>query len=201
MTSLDLAVLFGVMLALAAMPSASVFLVVTRSAVHGIGHGVAAALGVVAGDLLFVLLVLGGLVAAAAAMGEYFVVARYLGGIYLVWFGLTLLRGRARAVPIQARPSRRGSFLAGLALTLGDIKAVFFYASLFPSFVDVDTLGPAQAGLLLLLTLVTVGAAKLGYALVASRLLGRLGLVDQGPARQVAGAAAVAVGVAVIAKA
>ena len=201
MTPLDLAILFGIMLALAAMPSASVFLVVTRSAMHGIGHGVAAALGVVAGDLLFVLLVLGGLAAAAAAMGEYFVVARYLGGIYLFWFGLTLLRGRARAAPIQARSSRRGSFLAGLALTLGDIKAVFFYASLFPSFVDVDTLGPAQVGLLLLLTLVTVGAVKLGYALVASRLLGRLGLVDQGPARQVAGAAAVAVGVAVIAKA
>ena len=46
MTPLDLAIPFGIMLALAAMPSASVSLVVTRSAALGIGHAIAVALGV-----------------------------------------------------------------------------------------------------------------------------------------------------------
>ncbi|WP_369334585.1 LysE family transporter, partial [Pectobacterium brasiliense] len=63
MTAFAALSLFLAMIALAAMPSSSVALVVIRSATLGVRHGVATALGIVVGDLLFVVLAIAGLVA------------------------------------------------------------------------------------------------------------------------------------------
>ena len=70
---------FGIMLLLAATPSGSVGFVVVSSATRGLSCGVAASLGIVAGDLIFVTLALLGLTALAEAMGALFAVLRYLG--------------------------------------------------------------------------------------------------------------------------
>ena len=47
MSIIETITLFGIMVALAAMPSASVALIVTRSATLGIGNGFAVAVGIV----------------------------------------------------------------------------------------------------------------------------------------------------------
>jgi hypothetical protein len=52
----DILAFLLIMLALAAMPSASVALVVARSATHGVPNGLPAAVGIVPGDLVFVAL-------------------------------------------------------------------------------------------------------------------------------------------------
>lgn len=59
------------MLLLAAIPSGSVGFVVISSASRGFSSGVAASLGIVAGDLIFVTLALLGMTALAEAMGEF----------------------------------------------------------------------------------------------------------------------------------
>ena len=69
--------LFGIMAALAAMPSTSVALVVTRSATLGVGNGIAVAMGIVLGDLVFIMLAILGLSVVAEAMGNLFVVIKY----------------------------------------------------------------------------------------------------------------------------
>ena len=56
MDLLDSISLFLIMIALAAVPSTSVALVVTRSATLGISNGVAVSLGIVLGDLVFIFL-------------------------------------------------------------------------------------------------------------------------------------------------
>mgnify|MGYP006902141376 CR=1 FL=1 len=55
-------------------------------------------------------------------------------------------------------------------MTLGDVKAVLFYASLFPLFVDVGQIALADVLLLIVITAVGVGGVKLLYALSARRL-------------------------------
>lgn len=82
--------LFATMVALAALPSASVALVVTRSATAGADHGIAVAVGILLGDLLFVAVALLGL----AALGVLFLLVKALGGLHRLWLGGSLLLAR-----------------------------------------------------------------------------------------------------------
>ncbi len=180
MTLLSLLTLTIVMISLALLPSTSVALVVTRSATAGVRQGTWAAAGIVAGDLLFVLIALLGMSALAHTLGPLFVAIKYLAAAYLILFGLTLLRSgtqQTRAsnpsvikLPVMKKGPGAASFLAGLLVTLGDVKAIFFYASLFPALVDVAALQALDMAILLLVTLLAVGGVKLGYALAAQRM-------------------------------
>jgi threonine/homoserine/homoserine lactone efflux protein len=177
MTLFEAFTLFLVMLVLAAMPSASVALVVTRSATLGVCNGAAVAAGIVIGDLLFVSLAILGMSILAESMGAFFAVFKYLGGLYLIWLGMGLLRSR-REVALQSVDSRGSTLLtslaSGLVLTLGDVKAVLFYASLFPTFIDMARLTVIDVGAIVAITIVTVGGVKLGYAFAAQRIIHRL---------------------------
>jgi len=80
MTLYSIASFFVIMLALAAMPSASVALVVARSSSFGFRNGIATAIGIVAGDLIFVAIAILGMSALAVVMGSVFSVFKYIGG-------------------------------------------------------------------------------------------------------------------------
>lgn len=204
MTLLSLLTLTFVMICLALLPSTSVALVVTRSATAGARQGLWAAAGIVMGDLLFVLIALLGMSALAQTLGPFFVAIKYLAAGYLILFGLSLLRPGNPAddvVPPGRKRRSAGSFLAGLLVTLGDVKAIFFYASLFPALVDVGALQVVDIAILLLITLVAVGGVKLGYALTAHRMVAltrRLPLVRR--ARPLAGCVLIGAGGFLLAK-
>lgn len=172
------AAFFLVMIMLAAMPSASVALVVARSATHGVAHGLAVAAGIVLGDLLFITLALLGMSMLAEMLGGLFAVLRYAAAAYLIWLGIALLRSsiatRPPPSPEGSAASLSASAVSGLLLTLGDLKAILFYASLFPNLFDMTALGATDAGLIVTVTFVTVGGVKVIYALAARRVMGRL---------------------------
>src|SRR5690606_38520631 len=113
------------------------------SATLGVRHGIATSLGIAMGDLIFVALAVAGLAAMAEAMGTLFAVLRYAAAAYLVWFGISLIRSEPAAISSTSADHRPGglwiSFAAGVVLTLGDLKAIVFYAALFPVFVDLTT--------------------------------------------------------------
>lgn len=208
MTGMDALALFAIMVVLAAVPSASVALVVTRVATGGFGSGAAVAAGIALADLLFVVLAVSGMTALAEVLGGFFVLLRYLGGAYLLWLGFRLLRSARRELLLPVERDRQpagliAGFLAGFVLTLGDVKAVLFYASLFPAFVDLTTLMAGDLVLIMLVTLVTVGGVKLIYASGATRIAARLQRNRQAGRvlRPVAGGMMMAAGATVIAKA
>lgn len=173
MSMLEILVLFAVMAMLALVPSTSVALVVARSSTLGFLNGVAVAAGIVLGDLIFVFLALLGIAALAEAMGGLFLILKYVAGAYLVWFGVGLLRSKA-SIQAPSGPSvatLSASVLSGLVITLGDVKAIFFYASLFPAFVDLATITTSDLATIIILTVVAVGGVKLGYAYFASSIV------------------------------
>src|SRR6056297_144344 len=174
MSLIEILALFGIMASLAAIPSASVAPVVTRSATSGVGNGVAVSAGIVLGDLAFIGLAVFGLSVLAETLGSLFLVIKYLGAIYLLWLGLSLLRTkRGTTAPANAgnrRGSLAASFLAGFALTLGDVKAILLYLSLFPLFVDLSALQAADVLTIVCITVASVGGVKMLYALSARKL-------------------------------
>lgn len=170
--------LFLVMLTLSLIPSSSVALVVTRSVTHGVPNGISVSLGIVLGDLIFILLAILGLSVIAETMGWLFLTIKYIGATYLIWLGYTLLASKSTTTLTVKKTNQKGSltasFLAGLFLTLGDIKAIFFYVSLFPMFVNLEALNPIDVVMIMLVTIVTVGGVKIFYAISANKIASRL---------------------------
>jgi threonine/homoserine/homoserine lactone efflux protein len=173
MTIIDSISLFVIMVTLAIIPGTSVALVITRSATLGVANGIAVSLGIVLGDLIFILLAILGLSIVAETMGGFFLVIKYLAGAYLLWIGYTLLTSSTKNTITVSTGNTTGnfitSFLAGFFLTLGDIKAIFFYVSLFPTLIDPSILKLTDVFIIMLVTIVTVGGVKIAYAISARK--------------------------------
>ena len=197
--------LAAAMTVLAAIPSVSVFTVMARAAAYGFSHGAAAAAGIVLGDAIFILIAIAGLTALAAALGNAFVWIKYLGGAYLVWLGVLLWRAASRdALPDQSTAgvedvSLWSSFMTGLLLTLADQKAILFYLGFFPAFLDLNVLSTLDITVVLLITVVTVGGVKLGYAALAGRTRSLVGGRAARGINILAGVVLVIAGLAVVA--
>lgn len=197
--------LLGIMLVLSAVPSSSVALVVTRSATHGFANGAATSLGIVLGDLVFVSLAILGMSMLAETMGAIFAIVKYAGAGYLIWIGVVLIRSRGK-VELHKDDRRNSailtSFLSGLLLTLGDVKAIFFYASLFPLFVNFHSLSTGSIVMIVVVTIVAVGGVKLFYAFTAQKIMSRFQTAkSQKVARSAAGCVMVGAGTYLIVKA
>jgi threonine/homoserine/homoserine lactone efflux protein len=174
MSIIESVTLLGIMMTLAAMPSTSVILVITRSATLGFRNGIAVACGIVLGDLVFVVLAILGLSVIAETMSSLFLLIKYLGIMYLIFLGFTLLM-KKDAMEITANKTSKktsliASFLAGFFLTLGDIKAIFFYISLFPIFIDLSALQSIDVLVIVAITIIGVGGVKIIYALSVSKI-------------------------------
>lgn len=175
MTIIETIVLFGIMVALAVLPSASVALVVARAATLGVANGVEVSIGIILGDLVFILLAISGLSIAAEAMGSLFIFIKYLGALYLLWSGITLLTsknttGISLEKPAEKRRNLLASFLAGFILTLGDIKAIVFYVSLLPVFIDLSALSVSDVLTVISVMIIGVGGVKVIYAFSARKV-------------------------------
>lgn len=199
----DAITLFGVMAILALIPGVSVLTVSARAASFGLVHGIAATLGIVAGDVIFIAIAIFGLSVLAEAMGELFVLIKYLGGAYLIWLGIMLWLSIPKVVKTELKPEAPllSSFMAGLLITLGDQKAILFYLGFLPAFIDLSAVTYMDAGLVILMAALAIGTAKLGYALIAIKA-GRF--INSGASRALnitAGSIMAAVGVFLIAKA
>ncbi len=173
MSIIESITLFGIMAALAAIPSASVALVVTHSVILGIANGLAVSVGIVAGDLVFIILVILGLTFIAETLGGLFIVVKILTALYLLYLGFSLLKtNNSPKITVDNRDknSLAASFLAGFLLTLGDIKAIIFYASLLPVFIDLSAVKTPEILSVILITIFSVGSIKIIYAVFAIKV-------------------------------
>lgn len=203
MNLIEALTLLLVMLPLAAMPSSSVALVLARSVSAGRVSGAFCALGIVAGDLVFIAMALVGMSIVAEWLGAFFSVVKYCAGTYLIWLGFRLLKPKPTTTAPGANraSSFAADFSAGLLLTLGDVKAILFYASLFPTVVDMESIGPWDIALIATITAATVGGVKLAYAIFASTIVDSLrGRVASEAPRRLGGALMIGCGSTLIAK-
>ena len=195
--------LFGAMVILALIPGPGILAVVSRTLADGFRHGVSTVVGIVAGDFVFITLALLGLTALSELMGDLFIIIKYVGAAYLIWLGASL--AFSKQVGAQARPlhesNHLASFSAGLLTTLGNPKAILFYLSFFPAFLDLSAVSGLDAIVIYAIATTAVGGVMVGYAYAAHRAKNTFGALRGGPLlRFGSGALLVGSGVFVAAK-
>ncbi|OYQ64133.1 hypothetical protein B9G53_13255 [Pseudanabaena sp. SR411] len=203
MTLSNIISLFTAMVILAAIPSLSVLTVTTRAATYGFIHGVFTTIGIVTGDIIFILIAIWGLSFLSETMGSLFVLIKYLGGAYLVWLGISLYRSKAQEIKADqpVKSSLFSSFVTGLVITLGDQKATLFYLGFLPAFLDISKISHLDTIAVILVATLAVGGVKLMYALMADKVSAIASSKTKTRINLVAGCVMIAVGIFVIAKA
>ena len=136
---------------------------ITSTSKGGLRGGLAATLGLMAGDQVLLWAAVAGVSAVMAAYPAAFRAVQWVGAAYLAWLGLKMLLAKPGSAPIlQMKPHHY--FGQSLFITLLNPKAIVFYMAFFPLFVS-----PAQhQGLLTFAVMAaTIAALTFAYGLVA----------------------------------
>ena len=149
----DLAVFVVSGLLLNIAPGPDTLYIVGRSASQGWRGGAVAALGITAGCFVHIGAAALGLSALLAASATAFTLVKWIGGAYLVWMGISMLRApiandaaAPHAPPVQ---SLRRVFAQGFATNALNPKVALFFLAFLPQFVDTSA-GRPLAQLLVL---------------------------------------------------
>ena len=171
MTLNNIFALLGAMILLAMTPDTSVIAVVARSLASGFSHGIVTIIGLLFGDFVFIILAVYGLSAIAETMSGLFIVLKYLGGSYLIYLGIKLWQAKSKAIEVEEvnELSWLSNFLCGLLITISDPKAILFYISFLPAFLDLSNISRLDIGIIMLNATIAVGGVKLVYAYMADK--------------------------------
>jgi threonine/homoserine/homoserine lactone efflux protein len=172
MTLASILALAGAMLLLAIAPGPGVFATVARALASGLKHSTFVVLGIITGDLIFLLFAIYGLATVAANLHGLFVVIKYIGAVYLIYLGVRLWLAKPESVHIQAATedhSWKSNFLTGLFITLGNPKVILFYLGFLPTFVDLTSLSGLDVWVIATVVSLVLGLTMLAYAYTASR--------------------------------
>jgi len=140
---LDVAALLGIAMTLSVgtMSPGPSFVMVARTAVSASrADGVAAALGMGVGGVLFAIAALLGLNGLLQAVPSLYVALKVAGGLYLAYLGWRIWRGAGEALSMTAAEAPVAgvswcrSFVYGLTTQVSNPKTAIVYASVFAAF-------------------------------------------------------------------
>ncbi len=118
-----------------AIPGPGNLALITSTGKGGIRGGMAATLGVIAGDQVLMWMAVAGVAAVLATYPAAFFAVQWLGAAYLAWLGFRMLTAKPGDAPVlHIRP--RQFFRQAVTITLLNPKAIVFYMAFFPLFVD-----------------------------------------------------------------
>jgi threonine/homoserine/homoserine lactone efflux protein len=156
---------------LAAIPGPGMLYVLARSLAHGRRAGLRSTLGTAVGGLGHVVAAAVGLSALLMTSAVAFTVVKYAGAVYLVWLGVRTLAGLREPVE-EVRTSGGPAFRQGVLTELLNPKTALFFLTFLPQFVQPDN-GPVALQLLALGSLSV--ALNSSADLVVATLGGRIG--------------------------
>jgi len=155
-----------------AIPGPGNLALITSTGKGGVRAGLAATLGIIAGDQVLMWAAVAGVAALLLAYPAAFHAVQWLGAAYLAWLGLRMLLAKPGAKPVlDIQP--RHYFRQAALITLLNPKAIVFYMAFFPLFVDPQrhqgllTFGVMAATIAVLTFLYGLGAVLLTHLLAA----------------------------------
>ncbi len=137
-------------------------------------EALATGLGVAAGDVLVAGLALSSLMYLAAYFGWLFTVCKYAGAAYLIYLGIGLWRSGAAGPYRTDTPqgSCPRAFGLGLAVALGNPKAILFHGSLLPVVFNLDTIGLSDLVVILSLVFAVNAVVIAGCTVLSGKASG-----------------------------
>lgn len=189
------------MLVLAASPGPGVFATVARALASGFRPALAVIIGIVLGDIIFLMFAFFGLSIIAQALGDLFFIVKICGGAYLIFLGIRIWMREPALVSNEEGNHNRpgwGNFVSGLVVTLSNPKVILFYCGFLPTFLDLSALTLSDLALVVGIITIVLACVLSTYALLASRA--RRMFTNKKAARRLnraAGAVMVATGVAI----
>ena len=157
-----------------AIPGPTILLVLSYSISHGRAAALPLVAGVALGDSVAITLSLIGLGTLLATSAFWFTLIKWLGGLYLIYLGIQLLRRAGDPPPAQAgrvgELSPRKLFGNAFVVTALNPKSIVFFIALLPQFISPAHPVTQQLWILgaTFVTLATVGATS--YALFAASI-------------------------------
>jgi threonine/homoserine/homoserine lactone efflux protein len=185
------------------VPGPGVLACVSRALASGFRMAAFVALGIMLGDMVFLFMAISGLAAVAELLGSFFLIVRYCGALYLIWLGYRTWTSKIdlRSLKSRKATSPGSCLLSGLSITLGNPKAIVFYLSFLPAFLDPRRLSSSDVVITATVVILTLAVVLLTYSYGANRVRG---LLHSGRAvkniNRCAGTVMISAGVAIAAK-
>lgn len=160
-------------------PGPGVFAIVARALALGFRSTLVFIVGIIVGDLFYLVLAALGLSVLASQYVTAFGLLKIAGGLYLIYLGVQTWRAakdvEGDLVPAPERGTMKHSgrrFLSGLSLTLGNPKVMVFYVAFLPAFMDLQALGVGGLVSAAAVVSVTLFLVLAGYAALAAKARG-----------------------------
>ena len=146
-TLVDAALYAGALLILFLTPGPVWVALTARALSGGFNAAWPLAFGVVVGDVLWPLLAILGVTWILSVYGGFLEALKWVACATFIVMGWLVIRSADKTIASDSRLTRPGmwaGFLAGLAVILGNPKAVLFYMGMLPGFFDLTTLTTAD---------------------------------------------------------
>ena len=169
----DLLLYAGALLILFLTPGPVWLAMLARALSGGFRAAAPLALGVAVGDVLWPLAAVLGISWILSVFDTFMAVLRWVAcGVFLV-MGVQLIRHAGSVIGQDRRLTRPGfwpGFLAGVAVILGNPKAILFYMGVLPGFFDLRAITGADIAAICLVSLVVPLAGNLALAGLVDRV-------------------------------
>jgi threonine/homoserine/homoserine lactone efflux protein len=151
------------------VPGPGVAAVVARALGSGFWGAVPMVLGILAGDIIYLVFALFGLAAIAAWFGPLFTVIRWAGAAYLLYIAWQFWTAKPGSEQMSANSGGGAwrTFLGGLALTLGNPKTIVFFLALLPLDQPITLLGFSELVAIVVVVLLMICLVYAGLAAAA----------------------------------
>ena len=162
----------GALLVLFLTPGPVWLALTARAMTGGFSAAWPVALGVVVGDVVWPLVAILGISWVVSTYDGLMVVLRWAASLVFMLMGLLLIRHADRSVVADSRLTRPGAwagFIAGVAVILGNPKAVLFYLGILPGFFDLRALTTVDIIVICFISLIVPLVGNLALAAFIDR--------------------------------
>ena len=168
----DIALYAGALAVLFLTPGPVWVGLIARSLSGGFHAAWPLALGVVIGDVLWSLLAIFGITWILSLYGGILAVLKWVAAGVFILMGIAVIRSADKTIGADSnltRPGMWAGFVAGLAVILGNPKAILFYMGMLPGCFDLTRLTAWDVGMIVALSALVPLVGNLGMAVFIDR--------------------------------
>jgi threonine/homoserine/homoserine lactone efflux protein len=167
----DLLLYAGGMFALWAVPGPVWVALTARTLTGGFASAWPLAVGVAIGDAVWPLAAIFGLTWIESVYGDFLGLLQWIAAVIFVVMGILLLRKTGEVTPDSrlTKPGRLAGFLTGVAVVIGNPKAILFYMGMLPGFFDLTRINGWDIAVILAVSATIPMIGNLSLALFIGR--------------------------------